>query len=680
MVMFPHCYFNRCIGKYGLLALSHSKLKTLRCFLFAAKYGTGLAPCAFTESNMAESQDWNPATAPFTGVLQDEDLLRTTHISSSDVSSSSTGLYVLDLINCGSLEPERTLYSKMLNKCTYLRKLKQGRAIHAHIQSSAFENDPVLLNFILNMYAKCGSLEEAQDLFDKMPTKDRVSWTVLISGYSQSRRASEALALFPKMLHLGFQPNEFTLSSLLKASGAGPSDDHGRQLHAFSLKYGYDMNVHVGSSLLDMYARWGHMREAKVIFKSLAAKNVVSWNALIAGHARKGEGEHVMRLFSQMLRQGFEPTHFTYSSVFTACASSGSLEQGKWVHAHVIKSGGQPIAYIGNTLIDMYAKSGSIKDAKKVFQRLVKRDIVSWNSIISGYAQHGLGAEALQLFEQVLKAKVQPNEITFLSVLTACSHSGLLDEGKYYFELMKKHGIEPQVAHHVTVVDLLGRAGRLNEANKFIEEMPMEPTAAVWGALLGACRMHKNMDLGVYAAEKIFELDPHDSGPHVLLSNIYASAGRLRDAGNVRKMMKESGVKKEPACSWVEIENEVHMFVANDDSHPMREEIQRMWEKISGKIKEIGYVPDTSHVLFFMDQQDREVKLQYHSEKLALAFAVLKTPPGLTIRIKKNIRICGDCHSAFKFASKVLGREIIVRDTNRFHHFLHGMCSCRDYW
>lgn len=222
--------------------------------------------------------------------------------------------------------------------------------------------------------------------------------------------------------------------------------------------------------------------------------------------------------------------------------------------------------------------------------------------------------------------------------------------------------------------------GLLDRAEKFIREMPIEPTAAVWGALLGACRMHKNIDLGAYAAERVFELDPHDSGPHVLLSNIYASAGRLSDAARVRKLMKDCGVKKEPACSWVEIENAVHMFVANDDAHPQRVEILQMWETISGKIKEIGYVPDTSHVLFFVDQQEREVKLQYHSEKLALAFALLNTTPGSTIRIKKNIRVCGDCHSAIKYVSKVEGREIIVRDTNRFHHFRDGSCSCRDYW
>lgn len=240
--------------------------------------------------------------------------------------------------------------------------------------------------------------------------------------------------------------------------------------------------------------------------------------------------------------------------------------------------------------------------------------------------------------------------------------------------------MEPKVEHYVTIVDLLGRAGLLDQAQRFINDMPIEPTAAVWGALLGACRMHRNMELGAYAAERVFELDPHDSGPHVLLSNIYASAGRWSDAARVRKMMKDSGVKKEPACSWVEIENSVHMFVANDDSHPQREEIHKMWEKISAKIKEVGYVPDTNYVLLFVDQQEREAKLQYHSEKLALAFALLNTPPGATIRIKKNIRMCGDCHSAIKFVSMVIEREIVVRDTNRFHHFSNGFCSCGDYW
>ncbi|GMN36709.1 hypothetical protein TIFTF001_006231 [Ficus carica] len=544
--------------------------------LVSARFRTFVSPAIFTDSEVLEAEDWYT-----TRVIQDKDLLR----KSQD--NSGAGLHVLDLIDQGSMQADRTFYSKLLKRCTQMGKLREGKMVHA-------------------------------------------------------------------------QPNQFTISSVLKASGNGTTDKRGRQLHAYCLKCGYDSDVYVGSSLVDMYARYGHMVDAWSIFDGLVTKNEVSWNALIAGHARKGETENALRLFCKMQREDFKATHFTYSSLCTACASTGSLEQGKWVHAHVIKSGGRLVAFVGNTLLDMYAKSGSIEDAKKVFDRLVKRDVVSWNSMLTGYAQHGLGKKTVQHFQEMMTSGVEPNDITFLSVLTACSHAGLLDEGQHYFELMNKYKVKPDVSHYVTMVDLLGRAGLLDRAQKFISEMPSEPTAAVWGALLGACRMHKNMELGAYAAERVFELDPHDSGPHILLYNMYASAGRWHEAVKVRKMMKESGVKKEPACSWVEIENSVHMFIANDDTHPQWEEIRQMWEKISGKIREIGYVPDTSHVLLFVDQQEREVKLQYHSEKLALAFALLNTPPGSTIRIKKNIRVCGDCHSAIKYVSKVVAREIIM--------------------
>ncbi|PWA72049.1 tetratricopeptide-like helical domain, DYW domain protein [Artemisia annua] len=425
---------------------------------------------------------------------------------------------------------------------------------------------------------------------------------------------------------------------------------------------------------------YGRMSEARYVFDRLVDKNEVCWNSLIGAHARKSEGDEAIRLFRKMQREDFKATHFTYSSIFSACASTGSLEQGKWVHAHMLKNGLKLVAYIGNTLVDMYAKSGSFDDAIRVFDRLVKPDVVSWNSILTAYAQHGLGVKTLEHFEKMRSTGIQPNAVTFLCVLTACSHGGLLDKGQYYFEMMKKYKIEPEVSHYVTMVDLLGRAGQFDRVLSFINEMPIEPTAAIWGALLGACRMHKNMELGAYAAERVFELDPYDSGPHILLYNIYASAGKWNEASKVRRFMKDIGVKKEPACSWVEIENSVHMFVANDESHPLKEDIYKKWGEISDKIKEIGYVPDTSHVLMYVDEQEREAKLQCHSEKLALAFALLKTPPGSVIRIKKNIRVCGDCHAAFKYASLVVNREIILRDTNRFHHFYGGSCSCGDYW
>ncbi|KAG5047730.1 hypothetical protein AAZX31_06G301300 [Glycine max] len=615
---------------------------------------------------------WQHSESTFC-VIDDRNLLRPSL-------NSKTGLHVLDLIDCGSLEPDRTLYNTLLKRCTQLGKLKEGKLVHFHVLNSNFKHDLVIQNSLLFMYARCGSLEGARRLFDEMPRRDMVSWTSMITGYAQNDRASDALLLFPRMLSDGAEPNEFTLSSLVKCCGYMASYNCGRQIHACCWKYGCHSNVFVGSSLVDMYARCGYLGEAMSVFDKLGCKNEVSWNALIAGYARKGEGEEALALFVRMQREGYRPTEFTYSALLSSCSSMGCLEQGKWLHAHLMKSGQKLVGYVGNTLLHMYAKSGSIRDAEKVFDKLVKVDVVSCNSMLIGYAQHGLGKEAAQQFDEMIRFGIEPNDITFLSVLTACSHARLLDEGKHYFGLMRKYNIEPKVSHYATIVDLLGRAGLLDQAKSFIEEMPIEPTVAIWGALLGASKMHKNTEMGAYAAQRVFELDPSYPGTHTLLANIYASAGRWEDVAKVRKIMKDSGVKKEPACSWVEVENSVHVFVANDVAHPQKEKIHKMWEKLNQKIKEIGYVPDTSHVLLFVDQQEKELNLQYHSEKLALSFALLNTPPGSTIRIMKNIRVCGDCHSAIKYVSLVVKREIIVRDTNRFHHFCDGFCSCGDYW
>ncbi|RWW53073.1 hypothetical protein BHE74_00040464 [Ensete ventricosum] len=630
---------------------------------------------AFVGDDPADSSEPEPEPGRrrFPSVIRDKDLLLKSPTAES-------GLLVLDLIDAGSLEPSADIYSALVKRCTQLNKLKEGRLIHAHLMRSELKPDIFLQNSIVNMYCKCGSLDDARKAFDEMPARDMVTWTALITGYAQNDRPNEAVEMLPRMLRLRLVPNAFTFGSLFKACGAASWNGHCEEVHALSVKCGCSPDVYVGSAILDMYARLGRMEEACLVFDQLDSKNEVSWNALIAGYARREDGETAMKMFWEMQRSGFEATHFTYSSIFSACASTGTLEQGKWVHAHMIKSGQVLTAFVGNTLLDMYAKSGSIQDARKIFDRVDKKDLVSWNSMLTAYAQHGLVSEAIHWFEEMRKLGVQPNQITFLCILTACSHGGLLKEGQYYFDMMKRYKVEPEIEHYVTIVDLLGRAGLLDRAQKFINEMPVQPSAAVWGALLGACRMHKNAELGKFAAERVFELDPYDAGPHVLLYNIYASTGRWVDAAKVRKMMKDGGVKKEPACSWVEMENSVHMFVANDDSHPQIKEIHKMWEKIDATIKEAGYVPDTNYVLLYVDEHEREAKLQYHSEKLALAFALLNMPPGAPIRIMKNIRMCGDCHSAIKHVSKVMEREIIVRDTNRFHHFSGGSCSCGDYW
>ncbi|KAK1272549.1 Pentatricopeptide repeat-containing protein [Acorus gramineus] len=608
-----------------------------------------------------------------------------TAISISDADSSDVGDETDPSLTINGkayiMEPNEELFVHLFRKCTQSGKLSEAKIVHTHFNGSKFKSNVSLQNMIVTMYCKCGSFVDARKSFDEMPIKDMVTWTSMITGYAQNDRPEEALKLFPKMLALGLKPNEFTFASLFKAAAAAVSGgDYGRQIHTFCVKCGFAFNVYVGSAMMDMYARRGRMSDARLVFDGLDRKNAVSYNVLIAGHARMNEGEEALNRFREMKRLDLETTHYTFSSVFSAIAGIGALEQGRWVHAQLIKSDIELVAFVGNTLLDMYAKSGSIEDARMVFNRLVKRDIVSWNSMLTGCAQHGRGGETIHMFEEMLRADVSPTAISFLCVLTACSHAGLLSEGEHFFEMMKKYDIEAEVEHYVTIVDLLSRAGHLHLAEKFIREMPIRPNSAVWGALLGACRMHKNIELGRIAAERVFELNPTDSGPHIILSNMYASMGMRIEAARVRKLMQDNGVKKEPACSWVQIENSVHVFVANDESHPMIDEIRAKWSEICAKIKAAGYVPDAGCVLVFEDEREREAKLQLHSEKLALAFAILSAPNGATIRIKKNVRICRDCHSAMKFASAVVEREIVVRDTNRFHHFRCGACSCGDYW
>ncbi|CAA6654406.1 unnamed protein product [Spirodela intermedia] len=561
-------------------------------------------------------------------IVQDRDLLR----------RSAKGLRILDLIDGGAVVPDLSTYSDLVRLCAHSKRLDEARLVHAHFLRSNFAPDLFFGNSIVNMFCKCGGMDDARRVFDAMPLRDMVTWTALITGYAQNDGPEKAIALFPKMLSAGLKPNQFTFASLLKAAGAFPEN------------CGCDSSVYVGSSLLDMYARHGITEEARMVFESLPSKNEVSWNALIAGFARKGDPEGALESFREMQRVDLEASHYTYSSMFSACARIGSLEQGKWVHAHLVKSGCKLTAFLGNTLLDMYAK----------------RDVVSWNSMLAGCAQHGLGREAVCRLEDMIRNGIRPNEITFLSVLTACSRSGLLNEGQHYFRLMEDYGITPQVEHYATMVDLLGRAGLLERAECLIREMPIAPTAAVWGLSLEPVECTGMWSWVSTPPKRAFELDPHDPG--------------LICFSNVRKKMKEFGVKKDPACSWVEVENSVHVFVADDDSHPQREEIHRMWEEVNEKVKELGYVPNADHVLLFMDEQEREIKLQNHSERIALAFALLNTPPSAPIHIKKNIRVCGDCHSAFKLVSKAVNREIVVRDTNRFHHFSHGTCSCGDYW
>eukprot|EP01018_Ginkgo_biloba_P011645 Gb_37070 [translate_table: standard] len=579
-----------------------------------------------------------------------------------------------------SAYPNQFTFGSVFSACASLTAIKQGKQVHAYTIRTGFESHVFVGNALVTMYAKCSGIDDARRMFDKMPERNLISCNAIIAGYEQRGHGKEALKLFCQMLRVGKRADRCTLASVLGSCTNPDALEQGKQVHALVIKTEYDSEVIVGSALADMYAKCGNTGDALQVFDKMPVRDIVSWTGMIAMYAQQGHVE-ALQVFIQLQWAGMKPDQFTFSTVLKACASLATLEQGKLIHAHTIRTGLDLDVVVGNALVHMYAKCGNIEDALRIFDKMTKRDTISWNAMIKGNAQHGRGKEALQLFEQMCQEDIKPDQFTFVGVLSACSHVGLVDEGRLYFESMSQdYGVIPQADHYACMVDLLARAGRLHEAEDLINKMPIEPDAVVWGTLLGACRIHGNMELGKRAAECLLELEPQNPAAYVLLSNICSAAGSWDEAAKVRKMMNERGVKKEPGLSWIEINNKVHTFVARDRLHPQTQQIYEKLEELTVSLKETGYVPDTNFVLHDVEEEQKENHLNHHSEKLAIAFGLISTIPANPIRIMKNLRVCGDCHSAIKFISKIVEREIVVRDANRFHHFKDGLCTCGDYW
>ncbi|MED6120352.1 Pentatricopeptide repeat-containing protein, chloroplastic [Stylosanthes scabra] len=482
------------------------------------------------------------------------------------------------------------------------------------------------------------------------------------------------------MLDEGVKPTNVTMMGALQACSNLGNLEQGRFVHKLLEQLKLDYDVSVMNSLISMYSKCKRVDIAASIFHNMKAKTNVTWNAMILGYAQNGCVKEALNLFCMMQCKGSKPDSFTLVSAITALADLSVTRQAKWIHGLAIRTLMDKNVFVATALVDMYAKCGEVHTARKLFDMMQERHVITWNAMIDGYGTHGLGRAAVDLFDQMHKGAIKPNQITFLSVISACSHSGLVEEGLYYFESMKEnYGLEPAMDHYGAMVDLLGRAGRLDEAWKFIEQMPVKPGITVLGAMLGACKIHKNVELGEKAADRLFDLDPDEGGYHVLLANMYASASMWDKVAMVRTSMERKGLQKTPGCSLVELRNEVHTFYSGSTNHPQSERIYGFLEDLGDEIKAAGYVPDTNSI-HDVEEDVKEQLLTSHSERLAIAFGLLNTSPGTTIHIRKNLRVCGDCHEATKYISLVTGREIVVRDMRRFHHFKNGTCSCGDYW
>ncbi|KAK2354814.1 Putative pentatricopeptide repeat-containing protein [Trifolium repens] len=623
----------------------------------------------------------------------------------------SVKAYIL-MLNGGSFNLNRVTFSTLLILASKRGCVQLGRQIHGHVLKFGFmsyvfvgsplvdmyskmgmiscarqafdelpEKNVVMYNTLITGLMRCGRLEDSKRLFLDMRERDSISWTSMITGFTQNGLDRDAINFFREMTLENLQMDQYTFGSVLTACGGVMALKEGKQVHAYIIRTDYKDNIFVASALVDMYCKCKNVKSAESVFKKMTCKNVVSWTAMLVGYGQNGYSEEAVKTFSDMQKYGIEPDDFTLGSVISSCANLASIEEGAQFHARALISGLISFITVSNALVTLYGKCGSIEDSHRLFSEMSFKDEVTWTALVSGYAQFGKANETIRLFESMLAHGLKPDKVTFIGVLSACSRAGLVEKGNQIFESMiKEHRIVPIQDHYTCMIDLFSRAGRLEEARNFINKMPFSPDAIGWSTLLSSCRFNGNLDIGKWAAEFLMELDPHNTASYVLLSSVYAAKGKWEEVARLRKGMRDKDLRKEPGCSWIKYKNQVHVFSADDKSNPFSDQIYSELEKLNYKMIKEGYVPDMNSVLHDVEDSEKIKMLNHHSEKLAIAFGLLFIPPGLPIRIVKNLRVCGDCHNATKYISKVTQREILVRDTARFHLFKDGMCSCGDFW
>lgn len=571
----------------------------------------------------------------------------------------------------------------VLKACGDLGLSEMGKEIHGQVEVCGWESDIYVNNSLLAMYLKFGNVDVARKVFDKMTEKDLTSWNTMISGHVRNNNAMEALMIFYLMGKAGLKADGTTLLALLSACADLAAMKQGKEIHCYSVRNNYfTSNEFLMNSLIDMYSNCSFLAGARSLFEELKIKDTVSWNSIISGYQQSGDVFESLRLFCQMLiERTAAPDEITIVAVLGACEKITAMQFGKSVHSYLTKKGFFLNSFLGTALIDMYAKCGELSCSRDVFCEMTQKNMVAWSAMIAAYGIHGRGKEAISIFNEMTANGISPDEGVLTSVLSACSHSGLVDEGKkFFYEMATNYNIKPGSAHYLCLVDLLGRAGQLNEAYELVKHMEVEPSSDVWTALLSACRLHQNVEIAEISAQNIFKTDPTRVSSYICLSNIYAAMKRWPDVEKVRTTMRKHGLKKPAGYSLVELDSQVHMFFVGDKSHQQTKDIYAKLKDISWLLKEEGHKPDTSSVLYDVDEEQKEKMLWDHSERLAIAFALLNTPPGTKIRITKNLRVCADCHTVTKLISKLMDREIIMRDNHRFHHFIYGICSCGDFW
>ncbi|KAH7294648.1 hypothetical protein KP509_27G011400 [Ceratopteris richardii] len=588
-------------------------------------------------------------------------------------------LQLFDQLQAGGLSPDSVTLGAILKTCSNIGTLENSRCIHIDLVKRGLDVDNSISNALIDTYAKHGRIAEAHIIFNSLLNKDIVAWSSLIGGYIQHGQCDEAFQLFESVQLEGLRPDPVMFACILKACCSSRDLEQGRQLNAEIVCGGWEEDVFLGNALVDMYAKCGNLEDACRVLCKLEDRSTVGWNSLISGYLDHGDSQEALRLFKKMGAQGVDKNIVTYICCLKACSNLAALEHGRHIHRCMINEGYEMDVVAGSTLINMYSNCGSLEDAQILLQRLIRRNTVAWSALISGHAQHNEYYAALRCFQQMEEEGFKPDNIAFLCLLSACSGNPcLVDEGCRHFKsMLHDHHVQPSIEHYNSMVQIFGHADRLNLAEDLVETIPFQTNSTTWTSLLNACKRHGNVLLGRRCFDQLIRIDPENAAGHILMAGVYTQVGMLENARELEELRRHSNGWKKPAKAFIEIDNEVHSFVVGDQAHPRSSDIQGKIISLNMQMMKESYQPCTETVVDTVTFPDKAATLCGHSERLAIAFGLISTAQGTTIRVSKNLRMCLDCHQATKFISKLEMREIIVADTYCVHHFDDGECSCQ---
>ncbi|XP_073277204.1 pentatricopeptide repeat-containing protein At4g35130, chloroplastic [Primulina huaijiensis] len=592
-------------------------------------------------------------------------------------------LKCLQKMQASGVKPDRFSIISALGGCALERNLLNGKEIFCHVFRNGFELDLMIQCSLIDMFGKCGQVDYAERFFGRISNKNVVIRNAMIAAYALNGLSLKSISCLVGMQEdCCDRPDAITMINLLPSCSKMRALRHGKAIHGYAIKNVFLPHLVLETALIDMYGKCGGVTLAEWLFLHMEEKNLISWNAIMAAFMQNGLFRKAVEFLFKLRTEPFFPDQMTFAIILPAYAEAALLREGKQIHGLITKLGFSSNTFICNSLIHMYAKCGDLMSSQNVFDGICCKDVISWNTIIMAYAIHGFGANSIRLFSEMTKEGYnKPNGSTFVSLLTACSIGGNVNEGQKYFDLMKRdYDIDPGIEHYGCVLDLLGRLGNLDLAKRFIDEMPLKPTPRIWGSLLSASRHHRNIEMAELCAEHILSLDNNNTGCYVLLSNMYADVGKWDDAERVRCLMEKEGLEKTIGRSTVEVHAKAYVFTNHDRSQAESNIVYNVLDILLRRIGEDCHVYGPSKFKPPELIKRRAGSPTFHGVRLAICFGLISSSVGKPVLVRKNTRICEDCHRAAKKMSEGTNREIVVGDPKTYHHFKNGHCSCGDYW